>query len=145
MKNLTPQQINKKVLSFFSVRPYIAFGYLVGSRVNKKFTPLSDIDIAVFVNTKKAQIDLFELRLRELTALFRLCKTENIDFVFLNEAPLDLSYRILKQGILMFEHDEQLRVKFQENVIRNYLDRKYFLANRNKIIHQKMIEGTYFD
>ena len=145
MKELTFQHINKKLISFFSVRPYISFGYLFGSRAKNNFTPLSDIDIAVFVNIEKAPQNLFELRLKELTALFHLFRTEDVDLVFLNEAPVELSYRILKQGILVFERDARLRVKFDEKIIRDYLDRKHFIDNRNKIIRQKMLEGSYFD
>ena len=145
MKKLTAQYIKNKLALFFADKQYIAFSYLFGSMAKNAITPLSDIDIAVFVDVEKASADLFDLKLKELTALYRLLGTENIDLVFLNDAPLALNSRIVKQGILVFERDEQLRVKFEENIIRDYLDKKYFVSTRNKIIRQKMLEGSYFD
>lgn len=80
-----------------------------------------------------------------MTALFDLLKTEHIDLVFLNETPLELSYKILEHGKLLYERDSLQRVTFTEETIRNYLDRKHFIDDRNKIIRQKMLEGSYFD
>jgi len=145
MKKLTAQYIKKQLSAFFAARPYIAFGYLFGSRANNKFTPLSDIDIAVFIHREQAPENLFELRLKELTALFQLLKTEHIDLVFLNEAPVELSYKILQHGKLINERNPQQHTNFIENIVRKYLDWKPFIAERNKIIRQKMVEGTYFD
>ena len=145
MINLTIEQIQEKLTDFCADKPYIAFGYLFGSRANNNITPLSDIDIAVYIDTQKAPADLFELRLKELTALYQVFNTEKIDLVFLNETPLELSYNVLKNGILLYENDEQLRVTFFENTVRDYLDRKYFIDKRNEIIRRMMVEGSYFD
>lgn len=145
MNNLTAPEIITKLRSYLAERPYIAFGYLFGSRTGKNFTPLSDIDLAVFIDTEKISEDLFELRLKELTALFRSLETDHLDLVFLNETPIDLSYNIIKHGLLIEDRDSHQRIQFVENTVRNYLDRKYFLDYRNKIIRQKMIEGSYFD
>lgn len=145
MMKLSIEQIQEKLTAFCADKSYIAFGYLFGSRAKNNITPLSDIDIAVYIDTKKAPTDLFDLRLKELTALYQVFNTEKIDLVFLNEAPLELSYNVLKNGILLYENDEQLRIRFFENTVRDYLDRKYFIDQRNEIIRRMMVEGSYFD
>ncbi|MBD3288427.1 hypothetical protein GF337_06445, partial [candidate division KSB1 bacterium] len=130
MMNLTIEQIQEKLTAFCAIKSYIAFGYLFGSRAKNRITPLSDIDVALYIDTKKAPTDLFDLRLKELTALYQVFNTEKVDLVFLNETPLELSYNVLKNGILLYENDEQLRVRFFENTVRDYLDRKYFIDQR---------------
>ena len=145
MDEISLQNISDKLKSFCSQKPFIAFCYIFGSRARGAITPLSDIDIAMFIDTDKASLDLFELRLRELNALYQLLKTDKIDLIFLNEAPLELSYRVLREGILIVERNEQLRARFQENIVSKYLDMKYLFQRRIEIIKKKMAKGSYYD
>jgi predicted nucleotidyltransferase len=63
MKNLSFSKIEQKLKKYFAGKDYIAFAYLFGSMARGKFTPLSDIDIAVYIDQTKTAEDLFRLKL----------------------------------------------------------------------------------
>lgn len=144
MKNLTLSKIENKLKKYFNGKDYIAFAYLFGSMARGKFTPLSDIDIAVYIDETKTAENLFKLRLKELAALMNLLGTEQVDLVFLNETPLDLNYRVIRDGKLIFERDKKARAHFWEITVRDYLDWKPVIEKRNQIIREKMKKGDYF-
>ena len=144
MKNLSFSKIEQKLKKYFAGKDYIAFAYLFGSLARGKFTPLSDIDIAVYIDQTKIAEDLFRLRLKELAALMNLLGAEQVDLVFLNETPLDLNYRVIRDGKLIFERDKKARAHFWEITVRDYLDWKPFIEKRNQIIREKMKKGDYF-
>jgi predicted nucleotidyltransferase len=60
--------------------------------------PLSDIDLAIYVDN---QLDLFSIRLRLLDELSRLLKDHPFDLIILNTAPLMLQYESIRQGIVL--------------------------------------------
>jgi len=76
----------------------ITFAYLFGSCANSMEGPLSDIDLAIYVDN---QLDLFSIRLRLLDELSRLLKDHPFDLIILNTAPLMLQYESIRQGIVL--------------------------------------------
>ena len=107
--------------------------------------PLSDIDIAVYFSDATSREKFFELKIALLSKLYPLLETEKIDLVILNESPLSLTYRVLKDGEIIVENDPQKRITFYENTIIRYLDFLPFITAMNKQIQKNMLEGTYFD
>jgi len=139
------EEIKTKLINFFSGRDDICFAYVFGSIAKNALRPLSDIDIAVYLQENDPNQDLFEKRIRLLHQLFQLLGTERIDLIILNNSSLELNYRILKSGYLLIENKPEKRIEFYHKIVRNYLDFSPFLNIRNKIIQKKMFEGTYFD
>lgn len=120
---MKPDQLLKKLFK----KRKVVFAYLFGSQVEGKTGPLSDIDVAVYLDEKIPSQECFDLKLKILGGLMDIFKTDNIDVVILNEAPPLLSHRILKEGKLVFSSDEKKRLGFETKAVMQYLDWKPYL------------------
>jgi len=119
--------MNEKVLKKYSNqirtiledKDSVIFAYLFGSSVTKTFTPMSDIDIAVYlspnVNKSEEQLDL-------IGSLMLILKTDNIDLVILNTAPLTLKARIILNKEILIDKSPFLRHSFESLVLRQHYD-----------------------
>jgi len=96
----------------------VKFAYLFGSHARNNSGPISDIDLAVYIDN---HFDLFAYRLRLMEEISRLIKGKSFDLVVLNDAPQILQYEIIKDGKVLIEHREE-RIKFETRVLRDYLD-----------------------
>ena len=77
--------------AYLTARKDVIFAYLFGSLTSGMLKPLSDIDIAVYLKKRK----LSEKRLEIIGDLADILKTDEIDPVVLNTAPLSLQMRIM--------------------------------------------------
>jgi len=119
-----------KLKGYFKTRKDVLFSYLFGSLADGRTNPLSDVDVAVYVDGE----DLAEKRLEILGDLMDILKTDDIDLVILNRAPLPLRMRILQKKVLRVDNDPFARHDFESKTIRSYLDfskiEKYILKRR---------------
>lgn len=118
-----------KLESFLEAEPSVRFAYVFGSRANDTAGPLSDLDVAVYLSP---DLDYFTHRLRLLEKLNRLLGTDAIDLVILNEAPLLLSHRIVRDGYIIKDHRE-VRVRFEARTLNEYLDMAYLRRAHNNL------------
>jgi uncharacterized protein len=110
---------NAILIDFLEKKTIIRFAYLFGSCATGKQGPLSDLDIAVFLDDK---MDFFSCRLILMEELScELHGERSIDLVVLNEASTVLRYEIIRDGIVLKEGKER-RVEFETHVLREYLD-----------------------
>jgi uncharacterized protein len=100
----------------------VKFSYLFGSHARGTAGPLSDVDLAVYLDNR---FDLFSARLHLLEELSRQLKGQPCDLVVLNNAPLVLQYEIIRDGRVM-KDDKRKRVQFETDVLRKYLDTELF-------------------
>ncbi len=118
----------------------IIFSYVFGSYGMNKSTPLSDVDIAFYILPGRDTFEKKKVLLEEITSIL---KTDEVDIVILNEAPLVLCYQVLKTGRLLFSKDERVRLNFVNRVYNIYCDteplRKSAVANLLKRIKENRI------
>ncbi|MGB9720787.1 MAG: type VII toxin-antitoxin system MntA family adenylyltransferase antitoxin [bacterium] len=118
----------------------LIFGYVFGSYGINRSSPLSDVDLAFYVLPDK---DGFEKKLALMAEITSILKTDEVDIVILNKAPLAICYQVLKTGRLLFSKDERLRLKFVNRVFNIYCDteplRKSAEANLLKRIKENRI------
>lgn len=107
--------------NIFKVNHVIA-AYLFGSRARGNPGPLSDMDIAVYVDSDKMRTGFFNLRLKLLGALNDFFRTDRIDLVILNEAPPLLAHRILRDGKVVFCGNHRRRQDYEVKAVLEYLD-----------------------
>jgi len=112
------KNILQAIASRLIEQPEISFAYLHGSFLHQD--TFQDIDCAVYLS-----------RFNENERLYLEVSLENdleesiefpIDLRILNKAPLSFQYTVLREGLLLFEKDEDIRVSFQEKVVSEYLD-----------------------
>ena len=106
--------------------------YLFGSLAIGKTGKLSDIDIAVLLDDELTPKQRLEIEMELISRISKLLKTEKIELVVMNEAPLLLKYNIIKSGIVLKSADEALRIRKEAEIISRYLDRKHSEERRAK-------------
>lgn len=120
-------EINKKQLPKILRKYKVVSAFLFGSQAKEKTGSLSDIDIAVFLDERVPREKYFDVKLHLLGELMDLLKRNDIDLVILNEAPPLLSYRVLKEGVLIFCQDKKKLLENEVRTVLRYLDWKPFL------------------
>ncbi len=126
----------------FSPRGEIAFAYLFGSQAQGREGPLSDIDIAVYLE-KPEQVKSGTFGYRaELSQILERRLGKRVDVVILNHATLLLSFQVLKNGRLIFCRSEKLRFLFHYRVQREYLDIQPLREVQNFYLQRRMREGN---
>jgi predicted nucleotidyltransferase len=119
---------------------HVRFAYLFGSQARGKTTALSDIDIAVFLESR---VDPLYYRLKLIEVLTRVTKKENIDIVVLNQATALLKHEVIGAGIVLKEAREE-RLLFETEVLREYLDLDHLRKVQRSYIREQLRAGTYF-
>ena len=76
------EELKNQIITTLCQRESIIFAYLFGSTVTKSLTPMSDIDIAVYLN---ANITASEERLCLIGDLMTTLKTDAIDLAKLEK------------------------------------------------------------
>ncbi len=120
----------------------IALAYLHGSYALNRETALSDLDIAVYFPFRSAYENLKrELHLESKIA--KILKFENVEVKNLANSPILFKYKVVSKGKCIYCADESFRVKFEEQVIIEYLDFKFVLDEQNYYLFRRIEEGTY--
>lgn len=122
--------VQEKVVPLFH-RYSIAFAYLAGSWAREKQQWWSDIDVFVswpqyqFV-TPKERLDLIvglNVEASEITHL------DAIEIRILEKQALHVQFRIIKEGILLYERSTRERIQFIEKLLGTYYDHDIWYRN----------------
>ncbi len=112
----------------------IVFAYLFGSQTKEAPTPLSDVDVAVYL---RDNVCFEDEKFRLLDLLSAQLETEKIDLVLLNTAPLSLAGRILESRIVLLDRNPPVRHKYESLVMRESFDfdifESFILKRRYKV------------
>jgi hypothetical protein len=120
---------------YLQSHPAVVFAYLFGSLVKGKPTPLSDVDIAIFLTDG---IDVAETKLEILGRLADILQTDEIDLVVLNTASLPLINNILKNHKLIVDKKPFDRHLFESLAMRKYFD---FSIKESTILKRRYLLG----
>ncbi|MBE8540172.1 nucleotidyltransferase domain-containing protein [Geoglobus acetivorans] len=110
--------IKNRIKNILKGREEVIFAYLHGSFGEAHFR---DVDVAVFVDEGKVK-DFIQYEV-ELSIEIEKSVKLPVDVRVLNSAPLSFKYRAIR-GELLLSRDDELRFRFMEEVIREYLDFK---------------------
>jgi predicted nucleotidyltransferase len=132
---LQAEKFKVQASTYLATRDDVLFAYLFGSYVKGAVTNMSDIDIAVYTVSDTIDSDT---RLSLLRDLSWALKKDKLDLVFLNTAPVSLSYRILQNHMLLTDKDPLQRHQFESLVIRKYFD---FSHLEKRILESRFANG----
>jgi len=106
----------------------IELAYLFGSSAQQADTSRSDRDIAVLLPARLSKEERFERRLGLIGELARVFKRD-VDVVVLNDlSSLFFKYVILKEGVLLHQKSEAVRLDFETRTLGLYFDFQPFLT-----------------
>jgi predicted nucleotidyltransferase len=103
----------------FSGDDRVIFAYIFGGLASGEQRPLSDIDIAVYLDS---YADKADSKLEIIGALSEVMKTDEIDLVILNDASTSLVGRILKKKRIIVDKHPFLRHSFESLALREFFD-----------------------
>lgn len=115
----------------------IASLYLFGSFAEDKTMPFSDIDIGILL-TQEAMADtdkdMGKIYNQVYDVLTDIFPSRNLDIVFLQKAPLELRFDVIRHGRIVYESSHDASLNFEENTMMLYADFKPLLNQINEII-----------
>lgn len=114
--------------------PQVKFAYLFGSRARGGAGPLSDVDLAVFLDRR---LSCFEWRLRLMEQLAQALETERFDLVVLNDASPLLRYEVIRGGDVIKE-DKEKRVEFETRTLAEYLDTAFLRKEQRAYLKRQL-------
>jgi predicted nucleotidyltransferase len=107
--------------------------FAFGSLASDALKPLSDLDFGILVSGKIAKHKRFEKHL-ELIGLFtEVLRTDEVDLVLMNDAPMRFSHNIIKSGKLMYCGNFGELTDFVEKTTKLYLDFQFFREAFDKV------------
>lgn len=114
-------ELERQLMQFFGAcDDSIATVWLFGSTARGTAQAGSDVDIAVLLSRDPAPtLDGLRLDLRD--TLEGVVGRE-VDLVVLNNAPVDLVHRVLRDGRLLIDREPSVRVRFEVRARNEYFD-----------------------
>lgn len=137
--NLTQQILS---LDFAQDAKVVAV-YLFGSYARGCIFPLSDIDLAILFSHYLSREALDKAYNYYYHFICQQLKTNEVDLITLNEAPLSFAYEIIKEGRSIYVGDEDQLKDFKEKVARDYLD-TIFLRKEHQFHLKARLENKEF-
>ncbi len=122
----------------------ILFAYLFGSQATGKTRHDSDVDIAVYLPKEIPPKRFFDWRLKLMAELRPVLRTDAVDVVILNEAPLVLRYEIISKGKILLNRDPKKELEYKLWAWDEYFDTAPLRAMFRQVMRQKIEEGTFF-
>jgi predicted nucleotidyltransferase len=105
----------------------IRFILLIGSQVTGKRGPMSDVDLAIYVDPEEYGNRAFHVHVEVGLLLSRKLKRDDIDIVILNDAPPTLRFGAIKNGHILYIKDESEYEDYVVRTLSEYYDSSYFL------------------
>ncbi|WP_287584359.1 nucleotidyltransferase domain-containing protein [Candidatus Borrarchaeum sp.] len=130
--------MNALLRTFFEKERYVELAYLYGSTVEKKEGKLSDIDIGVYLNDKLDKGERFNLRLKLLSEISLLLKSDKIDLVIMNDTQIVLNFEIIKANSPIFIRNREKKIELEHKIMSKYLDRRYYDLRATEIFLSKV-------
>lgn len=119
VRNIDPPRILDALTPIFR-KWSILLVYLFGSRARKLESRESDWDIAILPSGELETKDLDRLQI-EIAEILKV-NEDKIDITLLNKADLHLKFRIVKEGIAIYQAKPELKTKFEAETLIEYLD-----------------------
>ena len=107
-----------KIKKIFSQENNILLAYIFGSQSRGKIGPLSDYDFAILLSQKPS----FQYKYKLKNKLVNFLDTGQVDLVILNDAPVELKYKIIATGKIIYQKNSIVRTEFEADTLSKYFD-----------------------
>jgi len=106
------------IKKIFAEEKNILLTYIFGSQLTGKIGPQSDYDFAVFLSQKTS----FPFKYKLKNKLLSILDSKQVDLVILNDAPIELKYKIIATGKVIFQKSSAAKVEFEADTLSQYFD-----------------------
>lgn len=132
------EEVFKRNLQYLKEKYDIKLIYIFGSCAKGTNKKNSDLDIAVLLGGDYAPFKKLEL----IGDLIEIFKRDDVDLVVLNEANPVLRHQVIKYGKIIFEESEEVRVNFEVQTLREYMDMEYFRKVQMEFVKEWIKENV---
>jgi uncharacterized protein len=116
------QELARRIASILEPRPEVLEAYLFGSRATGRAQAHSDVDVAVFVDERRAVHGGYGYTAELATALISGLGTNAVDVVVLNGSPPLLYHRVLRDGERILSRDLRASTTREGYALSRYCD-----------------------
>jgi len=124
------------------VRHGVALAYLYGSQARGEAGALSDVDLAVLFLPDIPRSERFNRLLSVMGAFMDIFHRSDVFVADLDDAPPLLRHRVYRDGKLLYCADDQLRVKFMTEALRDYEDTQPLRDVQWRYLKQRIASKT---
>lgn len=133
-------KLERRLTEYFRRCPYpVTLAYLFGSAARGETTPLSDVDVAVYLDGLD-RAERTDVHLPLLSDLQEVVGDGEVDLILLNDAPSGLAYDIIG-GQLLYCADERRQVEIEAGILSAYLDEQTLHETRYRLIRRRILAG----
>lgn len=138
------RELFPKLSDYFSTRMDVEFAYLFGSYGLGKEGPMSDVDVAVYLNKRITKEQYFGVRLQLISDIAQILKTDEVDVAILNQVDMVFAYHIVSSRKVLFERDPAERVEYEVRVLDRYFDSAPIRKIQLEYFKKHVEEGKIF-
>ena len=124
-------------------RDAVVAASLFGSQAAGKAGPLSDVDVAVWLDPRLSDSERFRLRLELIGRAASALRTNEVDLVVLNDAPPLLKHRALRSAVRLLDRDPVARVRLESRAVSDYLDTKPLRERLTRAMRKRIDDGRF--
>ena len=117
---------------YLTGRPEVLAAYLYGSHAEGRASALSDVDIGVLIKNGLAEERLWRLEDALAADLRRVLRTDKVDLIVLNLAPLRIRYEVITRGKVLYSVDDGARADFESYSLRRYWDFEKYIEEYDR-------------
>ena len=132
----------EKAIELLNQEKIVKLAYLFGSAARDEMGKLSDVDIGVYLDESLSSDERFKFQLELMSRLASALKTDKVDLIVINDAPLLLNYNIIKYG-KPIKFERQTKARFEAGVLSKYLDRKYSIDRHTSLGIKRIAERGF--
>lgn len=137
-------EIIVQLQAYLEKRPEVRFAYLFGSWAQGTANLLSDIDVAVYVDTERiVGSPPYGYKAELLTDLMKILKTNRVDLVILNVTSPFLRSEVVYSGISLVCRSEADRKQFEAKVQEEYEEMRTLLSAQAVSVLQRLRKGKF--
>ena len=133
--------ISEEIKDILEAQDSVEFALLFGSFAEGRQTPLSDVDVGVYLSRS---VDL--LTLGRLTAELERVTGRNVDILVLNELPdrnPNIAYQAISSGKIITCKNPSAYVSFKTRAILRYLDTAYLRDMVNRAFMERLRNNRF--
>jgi predicted nucleotidyltransferase len=133
----------RTLAELFQRQPDVVAAYLFGSQARGAAGPLSDVDLAVWLDGRPEPGRRLCRQLALSGEVASLLGTDEVEVVILNGAPPLLAQRVIRDGELLAERDAPARIRLETDAVIRYLDTIPLREELGRGLERRLAEGTF--
>lgn len=134
---------DKKLRDYFRRQDDVEFALIFGSTAVGRTTPMSDIDVGVYLRNGEDALKMAERQIDITCAIMQLYRISQVDVVILNIANPFLGFQVLKDGRVVYVRDEKEFYKFKAVSLGRYQDIRPMYDLYDRIAEESLRRERY--